>query len=121
MQTVWRESFALRYSLSDVLISPPSAVAAAQLAPIASCADVNSPDRVPVIPPPVVFCDLWGLLLLLRHCLLDPVSDCLVLLGSGRLADLLDVLVLFSFVSASVTSSNLPSVLVCRCGGVHIS
>ena len=40
VQTVWRESFALRYSLSDVLVSPPSAVAAAQLAPIASCADV---------------------------------------------------------------------------------
>ena len=36
VQIVWRESFALRYSLSDVLISPPSAVAAAQLAPIAS-------------------------------------------------------------------------------------
>ena len=36
VQTVWRESFALRYSLSDVLISPPSAVGAAQLAPIAS-------------------------------------------------------------------------------------
>ena len=36
VQTVWRESFALRYSLSDVLVSPPSAVAAAQLAPIAS-------------------------------------------------------------------------------------
>ena len=51
VQTVWRESFALRYSLSDVLVPSPSAVAAAQLAPIASCADVKSPDRVPVIPP----------------------------------------------------------------------
>ena len=40
VETVWRESFALRYSLSDVLISVPSAVAAAQLAPIASCAVV---------------------------------------------------------------------------------
>ena len=51
VQTVWRESFTLRYSLSDVLVSPPSAVAAAQLAPIASCADVKRPEIVPVIPP----------------------------------------------------------------------
>ena len=91
MQTVWRESFALRYSLSDVLVSPPSAVAAAQLAPIAFCADVKRPEIVPVIPP----LDLrgsCGLLLLLRLCLLDPVGVCRFLLGSGRLADLFDVL-----------------------------
>ena len=36
VQTVWRESFALRYSLSDVLVFGSAAVAAAQLAPIAS-------------------------------------------------------------------------------------
>ena len=29
VQTVWKEPFALRYSLSDVLVSPPSAVTAA--------------------------------------------------------------------------------------------
>ena len=40
VQTVCRESFALRYSLSDLLVPVPSVVAAAQLAPIASCADV---------------------------------------------------------------------------------
>ena len=40
VQTVWRESLALRYSLSDVLVPASSAVAAAQLAPIASCAVV---------------------------------------------------------------------------------
>ena len=113
--------FALRYSLSNVLVSPPSAVAAAQLAPIASCADVKRPEIVPVIPP----LDLrgsWGLLLLLLFglCLLDPVGDILFLLGLGRLADLLDVLVLWSRVSTSVTSSNLSSMLVCPCGGVHV-
>ena len=51
VETVWRESFALRYSLSDVLVLGPSAVVAAQLAPNASCADVKRPDWVPVIPP----------------------------------------------------------------------
>ena len=112
MQTVWRESFALRYSLSDVLISAPSAVAAAQLAPIAYCADVNRPDRVPVIPPPVLsLFDLCGLLLRLRLrlCLLDPVGDGLVLLGSGRLADFLDECVFSSCISMSVNSSNFTS------------
>ena len=33
VETVCRELFALRYSLSDVLVLGPSAVAAAQLAP----------------------------------------------------------------------------------------
>ena len=90
VQTVWRE-FALRYSLSDVLVSLPSAVAAAQLVPIASCADVKRPEILPVIPP----LDLRGscgllLLLLFRLglCFLDPVGDCLVLWGYGRLMDL---------------------------------
>ena len=59
VQTVWRESFALRYSLSDMFVSPPSAVAAAQLALIASCADVKRPDRVPVILPPEVLVLSW--------------------------------------------------------------
>ena len=36
VETVWRKSFALRYLLSDVLVLGPSAVAAAQLALIAS-------------------------------------------------------------------------------------
>ena len=66
----------------------PYAVAAAQLAPIASCADVKKPDRVPVIPPPEVLVLCWCgllLLLLLRLCLLDPVGDDLSLLFPGRL------------------------------------
>ena len=54
MEAVGWESFALRYSsLSDVLVVCASAVAAAQLAPIASCADENRPESVLVIPPPV--------------------------------------------------------------------
>ena len=94
VQTVWRESFALRYSLFDMLVH---AVAAAQLAPIASCTDVKSPDRVPVIPPPDVLVLSWcGLLLRLRLCLLDPVGDDLSFLFPGRLTDLLDKRV-FSF------------------------
>ena len=63
-------------------------------------------------------CGSWGLLLLL--CLLDPVGVFLFFLGSGRLTDLLDESVFGSRVSASVTSSNLPSVLVCPCGGIHV-
>ena len=48
METVRRESFVLRYSsLSDVLISGASAVAA-------SCADDSRPDSVCVIPPPIL-------------------------------------------------------------------
>ena len=48
VEAVGGESVALRYStsLSDVLVAGASAVAAAQLAPIVSCADVNNPDRV---------------------------------------------------------------------------
>ena len=126
MQTVWRESFALRYSLSDVLVSPPSAVAAAQLAPIASCADVKRPERVPVIPPlESLFFSLCGLrlLLLLLLWFLDPLGDDLSLLLPGRLADLLDEGVFSTWTSTSdcsVTSSNLVAVLVSPCGGVHI-
>ena len=107
VQTVWRESFALRHSLSDVLVPPHSAVAAAQLASIASYADVKSPDSVLVIPPPDVLVFSWcGLLL--RLCLLDPVGDDLSLLLPGRLADFLDERVFSLYVSASVT--NLVSV-----------
>ena len=77
-----------------------------------------------MIPPPelLVF-TLWGLLLQLRLCLLDPVGDDLVFLCSGRLADLLDERVFSFFVSpsvASVTSSNLVPVFVSPCGGVHV-
>ena len=91
VETVCRESFALRYSLSDVLVLGPSAVAAAQLAPIASCADVKRLDRVPVIPPlESLLFSLCGLLLRLLLWFLDPVGDDLSLLLPGCLADLLD-------------------------------
>ena len=120
VQTVWRESFALRYSLSDVLVSGTSAVAAAQLTPIASCGD----DSVPVIPPLVsVVLSLWGLLLRLLLWFLEPVRDGLSFLLSCRLADLLNEGVLTPWASmsdCSVTSSNLCAVLVSPCGGVQI-
>ena len=90
MEAVGGESVALRYSasLSDVSVAGVSAVAAAQLAPIASCADVSSPDRVLVIPPGFSFSFVEFLGLRLR--LLEPVGDLLPFLLSGRLSDLRD-------------------------------
>ena len=115
--------------LPAVLVTGASAVAAAQLAPIASCADDSSPDSVRVISPlgSSFFCWLRGLRLrlLLQFWLrlLEPVGDSLSLLLSGRLADLLDEWVLACCASTSdlsVTSSNLCVVGVSPCGGVQI-
>ena len=125
MEAVGWESFALRYSsLSDVLVAGASAVAAAQLAPIASCADENRPDTVLVIPPPDSSALLlFGLLLLLGLCFFEPVGDHLSFLLSCRLADFLDDWVVCSCASTldcSVMSSNLCAVLVSPCGGVPV-
>ena len=61
--------------------------------------------------PPLDLRGLWGLLLRLLLCFLDPVGVWFFLL-SGRLADFFDGLGAGACVSASVTSSNLTSVLV---------
>ena len=112
--------------LSDVLVAGASAVAAAQLAPIASCADEIRPDSVRIIPPlGWSVLGLWVLWLLLRFGLrlLEPVGDCLSFLPSGHLADLPDDGVLCCCASTSdcsVMSLNLCAVGVSPCGGVHI-
>ena len=127
VEAVWRESFALMYfPLSDVLVSCTSAVAVAQLAPIASCADENRPDSVLVIPPPVSsLLSLCGLQLRLLFGLwfLEPVGDDLSLLLPCRLADFLDERMFRTWASTSdcyVTSSNICTVFVSPCGGVHV-
>ena len=120
VEAVGGESVALRYSasLSDVLVAGASSVAAAQLAPIASFADVKSPNRVRVIPPVVSSSFFWVLGLLLG--LLEPVGDLLSLLLLCRLPNLPDEGVLVGVCCAStsdlsVMSSNLRAVCVSPC------
>ena len=74
--------------------------------------------------PPLDLRGLRGLLLLLRLCLLDPVGVwfwlCCFGLLCGLLCCLFGGLAGSLGVSVSVTSSNLTSVFVSPCGGVHI-
>ena len=125
VEAVYGESVAFRYSslLSNVLIVGASAVAAAQLAQMASCAEVRSLERVLVIPP----C-CWSLLfefLGLRLWLLEPVGDLVPFLLPGRLLDLRDEGVLVRVCCASksdlsVMSSILGAVCIGPSRGIQI-